>query len=150
MALDYKLHTISENVVPATVMTGIARGESFFNSTHSDNTVEFTIPVQKTHYHARPFHVGYYIRDPHRHQHAEEIRDHAGDFAGRYCYLDARGIGRQVIAARVVSEGLLARGVSPVSTYGDPVHGYDYGVNGYGLGYNRYGLGYGYSGLGYG
>ncbi|GBN78499.1 hypothetical protein AVEN_25191-1 [Araneus ventricosus] len=128
-----------------------------------------------THHHARPYQVGYYIRDPHRHQHAEEIRDHAGAVAGRYGYLDARGIGRQVhyvadhaglrarvhtnepevvhntpVAARVVSDGLLARGVSPVSTYVDPVHGYGYGVNGYGLGYNRYGLGYGYSGLGYG
>ncbi|GBO31325.1 hypothetical protein AVEN_242551-1 [Araneus ventricosus] len=48
------------------------------------------------HYHARPYQAGYYIREPHRHQHAEVTRDHGGAVAGRYGYLDARGIGRQV------------------------------------------------------
>ncbi|GBO24550.1 hypothetical protein AVEN_193951-1, partial [Araneus ventricosus] len=34
------------------------------------------------HYHARPYQAGYYIREPHRHQHAEVTRDHGGAVAG--------------------------------------------------------------------
>ncbi|GBN02672.1 hypothetical protein AVEN_22150-1 [Araneus ventricosus] len=115
------------------------------------------------------------IGDPDRNQHAEEVRDHVGAVAGRYGYLDARGIGRQVnyvadhaelrarvhtnepavvpntpVAARVVPDGLLARGVVPVSTYVAPVLAYDYGANGYGLGYDGCGPGYGIADLGYG
>ncbi|GBO17858.1 hypothetical protein AVEN_233873-1 [Araneus ventricosus] len=134
------------------------------------------------HYHARPYQAGYYIREPHRHQHAEVTRDHGGAVAGRYGYLDARGIGRHVnyvanhaglrarvhtnepavvhntpvVAARIASDSVAARGVAVVPAY-DSVLGYGYGVNGYGLGYDGYGLGYdaygldyGYPGLGYG
>ncbi|GBO11166.1 hypothetical protein AVEN_85186-1 [Araneus ventricosus] len=127
------------------------------------------------HYHARPYQAGYYIREPHRHQHAEVTRDHGGAVAGRYGYLDARGIGRQVnyvadhaglrarvhtnepavvhntpaVAARIASDSVAARGVAVVPAY-NSVLGYDYGVNGYGLGYDGYGLDYGYPGLGYG
>ncbi|GBO06778.1 hypothetical protein AVEN_259181-1 [Araneus ventricosus] len=127
------------------------------------------------HYHARPYQAGYYIREPHRHQHAEVTRDHGGAVAGRYGYLDARGIGRQVnyvadhaglrarvhtnepaavlntpaVAAEIATDSVAARGVAVVPAYGS-VLGYGYGVNGYGLGYNGYGLDYGYPGLGYG
>ncbi|CAL1284973.1 unnamed protein product, partial [Larinioides sclopetarius] len=127
----------------------------------------------QVHHNARPYQVGYYIRDPHRHQHAEEVRDHGGAVAGRYGYLDARGIGRHVnyvadhaglrarvhtnepavvhntpVATRIISDGLLARGVAPVSTYVDPILRYDYRVNGYGLGYTGYpNHGYGYGGV---
>ncbi|GBN74949.1 hypothetical protein AVEN_2236-1 [Araneus ventricosus] len=127
------------------------------------------------HYHARPYQAGYYIREPHRHQHAVVTRDHGGAVAGRYGYLDARGIGRQVnyvadhaglrarvhtnepaavlntpvVAARIASDSVAARGVAVVPAY-DSVLGYGSGVNGYGLGYDGYGLDYGYPVLGYG
>ncbi|GBN02676.1 hypothetical protein AVEN_22154-1 [Araneus ventricosus] len=134
-----------------------------------------TVQNYEGHYHARPYQAGYYIREPHRHQHAEVTRDHGGAVAGRYGYLDARGIGRQVnyvadhaglrarvhtnepevvlntpaVAARIASDSVAARGVAVVPAY-DSVLGYGYGVNGYGLRYNGYGLGYGNYGLGYG
>ncbi|CAL1284964.1 unnamed protein product [Larinioides sclopetarius] len=118
-------------------------------------------------YHGRPYQAGYYIREPHRHQHAEVTRDHGGAVAGRYGYLDASGIGRQVhyvadhaglsarvhtnepavvhntptVAARIASDSVAARGVAVVPGYG---------VNGYGLHYGYPGLGNGYYGLGYG
>ncbi|CAL1284970.1 unnamed protein product [Larinioides sclopetarius] len=127
------------------------------------------------HYHARPYQAGYYIREPHRHQHAEVTRDHRGAVAGRYGYLDASGIGRHVhyvadhaglrarvhtnepavvhntpaVAARIASDSVAARGLAVVPTY-NSVLGYGYGVNGYGIGYDGYGLDYGYPGLGYG
>ncbi|KAF8773337.1 adult-specific rigid cuticular protein 15.7-like [Argiope bruennichi] len=124
---------------------------------------------------ARPYQAGYYVREPHRHEHAEVVRDHGGAVAGRYGYLDASGIGRQVhyvadhaglrakvhtnepavvrnapLAAGIVSDGLLARGVAAAVPSYNPALGYDYGLNPYGLAYNRLGLGYGYgSALGY-
>ncbi|KAF8773328.1 Adult-specific rigid cuticular protein 15.5 like protein [Argiope bruennichi] len=124
---------------------------------------------------ARPYQAGYYVREPHRHEHVEVARDHGGAVAGRYGYLDASGIGRQVhyvadhaglranvhtnepavvhnapLAAGIVSDGLLARGVAAAVASYNPALGYDYGLNPYGLAYNRFGLGYGYgSALGY-
>ncbi|KAF8773320.1 Cuticle protein 10.9 like protein [Argiope bruennichi] len=95
------------------------------------------------HNHARPYQAGYYIRHPHRHEHAEIARDHSGAVAGRYGYLDARGIGKQVhyvadhaglrarvhtnepavvhnapVAAGVVSGGLLAPAAAGVVSGG--------------------------------
>ncbi|XP_055951298.1 adult-specific rigid cuticular protein 15.5-like [Argiope bruennichi] len=118
--------------------------------------------------HVRPYQAGYYIRHPHRHEHAEIARDHSGAVAGRYGYLDARGIGKQVhyvadhaglrarvhtnepavvhnapVAARVVSGGLLAPAVVSVPAYTNLAPGHDFRVDGYGLGYSyRNPLGY--------
>ncbi|KAF8773333.1 hypothetical protein HNY73_016004 [Argiope bruennichi] len=48
------------------------------------------------------------------------------------------------LAAGIVSDGLLARGVAAAVPAYNPSLGYDYGLNPYGLAYNRLGLGYGY------
>ncbi|GBN66438.1 hypothetical protein AVEN_246824-1 [Araneus ventricosus] len=129
------------------------------------------------HPHSRPYQVGYYIRDPHRQQHAEETRTHAGHFSGRYGYLDARGVGRQVnyvanhgglradirtnepvVVSSVAAQPVVPRPVAvvtPASTYADPVLGLvaGYGTDRYALPLESYApgnLGYRYGGvLGY-
>ncbi|GBN66436.1 hypothetical protein AVEN_246823-1 [Araneus ventricosus] len=114
------------------------------------------------HPHSRPYQVGYYIKYPHRHQHAEGTRTNAGHVAGRYGYLDAREIGHQVnyvanhgglradihtnepvAVSTAVAQPVAPRQiavVAPASTYGDTVLGLvpDYGVNRYALPHESY------------
>ncbi|XP_055949244.1 uncharacterized protein LOC129983685 [Argiope bruennichi] len=77
-------------------------------------------------YRTRPYQAEYYFRNPHHHQHSEQIRDYTGEVTGQYGYHDYRGIGQQVNYAPtpIVSDRLPIPSYYDVPSYDDPFYGY--------------------------